>query len=234
MKNQKELDSQLQTKITLAYATKTLIERFDFETKTIWDPFATSNGDIAKTCIDAGYDVFSTNVVEFNWKLDMKLDYFKCSKMPSRTGLSDDETDDFANGDRGSYGYKQIGDFAVAFCNGCGDWEWPAVNFVLYIGSDNKIHAYTPTEGNTYNKITGTAYSNSLVYSINKDKLDKWFKFALENGFIEDYDESEVTAEDFYCSGEKYDEFIENVIKSENINKMIEDIKKNIIVMKEA
>lgn len=144
--------------------------------------------------------------------------------------VSPNETDDFANGDRGSYGYKQIGDFAVAFCNGCGDWEWPAVNFVLYIGSDNKIHAYTPTEGNTYNKITGTAYSNSLVYSINKDKLDKWFKFALENGFIEDYDESEVTAEDFYCSGEKYDEFIKNVIKNENIDKMIKDIKKNIVV----
>ena len=145
--------------------------------------------------------------------------------------VSPNETDDFANGDRGSYGYKQIGDFAVAFCNGCGDLEWPAVNFVLYIGSDNKIHAYTPTEGNTYNKITGTAYSNSLVYSINKDKLDKWCKFALENGFIEDYDESEVTAEDFYCSGEKYDEFIENVIKSENLDKMIEDIKKNIVVL---
>ncbi len=48
--------------------------------------------------------------------------------------------------------------------------------------------------------------------------------------YIEDYDENEVTAEDFYCSGEKYDEFIENVIKSENLDKMIEDIKKNIIV----
>ena len=36
--------------------------------------------------------------------------------------------------------------------------------------------------------------------------------------------------EDFYCGGEKYDKFIENVIKSENIDKMIEDIKKNIIV----
>ena len=145
--------------------------------------------------------------------------------------VSPDDTDDFANGDRGSYGYKQIGDFAVAFCKGCGDWEWPAVNFVLYIGSDNKIHTYTPTEGNTYNKITGTAYANELDYSIDKDKLDKWFKFASENDFIiEDYDESEVTAEDFYCSGEKYDEFIENVIKSENLDKMIEDIKKNIVV----
>lgn len=129
-----------------------------------------------------------------------------------------------------SYGYQQIGDFAVAFCKGGGDWEWPAVNFVLYLGKDNKIHAYTPTEGNTYNKITGTAYAEELDYSIDKDKLDKWFKFALENGFIEDYDESEDTAEDFYCSGEKYDEFIENVIKSENIDKMIEDIKKNIVV----
>ena len=106
MKNQKELGSQLQTKITLAYATKTLIERFDFETKTIWDPFATSNGDIAKVCIDAGYDVFSTNVVEFNWKLDMKLDYFECSKMPSRTGLSDDETDDFAIVTHPPYGFE--------------------------------------------------------------------------------------------------------------------------------
>ena len=64
----------------------------------------------------------------------------------------------------------------------------------------------------------------------NKDKLDKWFKFALENGFIEDYDERMNVTEDFYCSGEKYDEFIKNIIKSENIDKMIEDIKKNIVV----
>ena len=121
MKNQKELDSQLQTKITLAYATKTLIERFDFETKTIWDPFATSNGDIAKTCIDAGYDVFSTNVVEFNWKLDMKLDYFKCSKMPSRTGLSDDETDDFAIVTHPPYGFENN-------IEGVGSYMWLCFN----------------------------------------------------------------------------------------------------------
>ena len=77
------------------YAVKTLIERFDFKSKTIWEPMC-GNGAISKPFIDAGYDVFSTDIVERKWKLDMKLDYFECSKMPSRTGLSDDETDDFS------------------------------------------------------------------------------------------------------------------------------------------
>ena len=195
------------------------LTEYDVDVDVFYDPYygALNQGKIPYNDYDSS--TFGVEDADYNGVM-FALDNF----------VSPNETDDFANGDRGSYGYKQIGDFAVAFCNGCGDWEWPAVNFVLYIGSDNKIHAYTPTEGNTYNKITGTAYSNSLVYSINKDKLDKWFKFALENGFIEDYDESEVTAEDFYCSGEKYDEFIKNVIKSENLDKMIEDIKKNIIV----
>ena len=195
------------------------LTEYDVDVDVFYDPYygALSQGKIPYNDYDSS--TFGVEDADYNGVM-FTLDNF----------VSPNETDDFANGDHGSYGYKQIGDFAVAFCNGCGDWEWPAVNFVLYIGSDNKIHAYTPTEGNTYNKITGTAYSNSLVYSINKDKLDKWFKFALENGFIEDYDESEVTAEDFYCSGEKYDKFIENVIKSENLDKMIEDIKKNIIV----
>lgn len=77
------------------YAVKTLIERFDFKSKTIWEPMC-GNGAIAKPLVDAGYDVFSTDIVERKWKLDMKLDYFERSKMPSRTGLSDDETDDFS------------------------------------------------------------------------------------------------------------------------------------------
>lgn len=80
---------------TPSYATKILIERFNFKSNTIWEPMC-GNGAIAKPLIDAGYDVFYSDIVERKWKLDMKLDYFECSKMPSRTYLSDDETDNFA------------------------------------------------------------------------------------------------------------------------------------------
>ena len=40
-----------------------------------------------------------------------------------------------------------------------GDWEQP-IAFCIYLGVDNKIHAYVPREGNCYNKETNAAYGN--------------------------------------------------------------------------
>lgn len=61
---------------TPAYAVKTLVERFDFKTDFIWEPMA-GNGAIAKHLIDAGYSVYSTDIVERSYKLNDTLDFFK-------------------------------------------------------------------------------------------------------------------------------------------------------------
>ena len=61
---------------TPSHATKTLLERFDFESKNIWEPM-TGNGAIAKLLRDAGYNVFCTDLVERKFPLDATLDYFK-------------------------------------------------------------------------------------------------------------------------------------------------------------
>lgn len=42
-----------------------------------------------------------------------------------------------------------------------GDWEQP-IAFCIYLGEDNKIHAYVPTEGNCFNKETNAAFGNAL------------------------------------------------------------------------
>ena len=41
-----------------------------------------------------------------------------------------------------------------------GDWEQP-IAFCIYLGVDNKIHAYVPREGNCYNKKTNAAFGNA-------------------------------------------------------------------------
>lgn len=40
-----------------------------------------------------------------------------------------------------------------------GDWEQP-IAFCIYLGVDNKIHAYVPREGNCYNKDKNAAFGN--------------------------------------------------------------------------
>lgn len=42
-----------------------------------------------------------------------------------------------------------------------GDWESPLA-FFIYLGIDNKIHAYVPREGNCFNKEKGAAFGNSF------------------------------------------------------------------------
>jgi hypothetical protein len=61
---------------TPSYATESLLERFDFESKNIWEPM-TGNGAIAKPLRDAGYNVFCTDLVERKFALDATFDYFK-------------------------------------------------------------------------------------------------------------------------------------------------------------
>lgn len=60
---------------TPSYATKTLIERFDFKSSFIWEPMA-GNGMIAKELIKSGLDVYATDIVERDFKLNDIVDYF--------------------------------------------------------------------------------------------------------------------------------------------------------------
>ena len=60
---------------TPSYATKTLIERFDFKSSFIWEPMA-GNGMIAKELTKAGLDVYATDIVERDFKLNDIVDYF--------------------------------------------------------------------------------------------------------------------------------------------------------------
>ena len=41
-----------------------------------------------------------------------------------------------------------------------GDWEQP-IAFCIYLGVDNKIHAYVPVKGNCFNKVKGAAFGNA-------------------------------------------------------------------------
>ena len=60
---------------TPSYATKTLIERFDFKSSFIWEPMA-GNGMIAKELEKSGLDVYATDIVERDFKLNDIVDYF--------------------------------------------------------------------------------------------------------------------------------------------------------------
>ena len=63
---------------TPSYATKTLIERFDFKTRSILEPMA-GNGAIAQVFKDAGYDVSCYDIVKRKYPVFVS-DYFTVSK----------------------------------------------------------------------------------------------------------------------------------------------------------
>ena len=73
---------------TPAYATKTLIERFDFKSKNIWEPMA-GNGAIAKPLKEAGFYVHCSDIVKRDYPVFI-TDYFTVSQ------YMDNDTDDFA------------------------------------------------------------------------------------------------------------------------------------------
>ena len=63
-------------------------------------------------------------------------------------------------------GYEMLGgcdseyEFPVLWVAAGGDWELPLV-FIIYIGEDDKLHAYVPYDGNAYNHDKGAAYGNN-------------------------------------------------------------------------
>lgn len=72
------------------------------------------------------------------------------------------------------------GTFIMWFGAG-GDWEQP-IAFCVYLGEDDKIHAYVPHEGNCYNKETNAAFGNSLGMSSQEEmeSLGVEYKFDMD------------------------------------------------------
>lgn len=63
---------------TPAYATKTLVGRFDFKSGTIWEPMA-GNGAIAEPLKAAGFDVRCSDIVRRSYPVDV-VDYFAAAR----------------------------------------------------------------------------------------------------------------------------------------------------------
>ena len=62
-----------------------------------------------------------------------------------------------------------------------GDWEFP-VNFIVYVDQNNKNNLYIPTDGNTFNKKTKTAYGND------EDDDHKYYSKKEDEYLLPEYD----------------------------------------------
>lgn len=119
---------------------------------------------------------------------------------------------------------RQIDD-AVVMCAGGGDWEG-LVYFALYLGEDNKLHLYIPTEGNTYNPISMTAFGSEF----DGEHVEDMRKFGEENGFdIDQYDGFPSFEDCFKWMPEAMVDFIK-ANSTPDEEKMFKNIEENIIV----
>ena len=120
---------------------------------------------------------------------------------------------------------RQIGDYAVAMCAGGGDWEGQ-VYFAVYIGEDDKLHLYIPTEGNTYNPISMTAFGSEF----DGEHVEDMRKFGEENGF--DIDEYNGFSP-FDAASEWMPEAMIDLINANSTpdeKKMFKNIEENVVV----
>ena len=114
-------------------------------------------------------------------------------------------------------GFYQLGDFAVMICVGGGDWEEP-VAFCIYLDDCDNFRMYIPTEGNRYNIYTMTAFGTEFMVKNCEDKMpDDWFE-----------DPSCKNADDF--DNNFSDEYYRNRNVELDKNKMLEEIRNNIVV----
>ena len=120
---------------------------------------------------------------------------------------------------------RQIGDYAVVMCAGGGDWEG-LVYFALYLGEDDKLHLYIPTEGNTYNPISMTAFGSEF----DGKHVEDMRKFGKENGFdIDEYEGFPPFDDEFEWMPEAMIELIK-ANSTPNEEKMFKNIEENIAV----
>ena len=128
--------------------------------------------------------------------------------------------------------FIQLDNFPIALCYAGGDWEYP-VWFSIYIDDNNKLRVYIPTNGNTFNKYTKTAFGSEESTKLDpikiwKDIPDLWKK-DINKEVINtcDFEFSDY----FYNMLEKAWESSKNEINSLlDKDAMIEDIKNRIKV----
>lgn len=61
--------------------------------------------------------------------------------------------------------FIQLKDYAILFCWGGGDWEYPVL-FILYLDDKNRLRAYVPNKGNTFNPKYKAAFGNNDDYPV--------------------------------------------------------------------
>lgn len=128
--------------------------------------------------------------------------------------------------------FIQLDGFSIALCYAGGDWEYP-VWFCIYIDDNNKLRVYIPTNGNTFNKYTKTAFGSEESTKLDpikvwKDIPDLWKK-DINKEVNETYDFE--FSDYFYNMLEKAWESSKNEINSLlDKDAMIEDIKNRIKV----
>lgn len=59
--------------------------------------------------------------------------------------------------------FIQLKDYAILLCWGGGDWECPVL-FIMYLDDKNKLRAYVPNKGNTFNPEFKSAFGNNDDY----------------------------------------------------------------------
>lgn len=66
----------------------------------------------------------------------------------------------------------------VLWCAAGGDWEMP-VAFCMYIGEDDRMHAYVPRDGNAFNKKTNKAFGNDEDLST-EEEIEKFGEYRFD------------------------------------------------------
>ena len=62
-----------------------------------------------------------------------------------------------------------------------GDWEQP-IAFCIYLGVDDKIHAYVPREGNCFNKEKGAAFGNLFGMNAQEEMETLGIEYRFDQG----------------------------------------------------
>ena len=122
-------------------------------------------------------------------------------------------------------GFIQLGDFAICLAWAGGDWEDP-MYFAIYLSDKNKLRVYIPTNGNTFNVWTKTAYGSESenvegILKMPKKYINEEYRDKLNEWLDDDWPDPEnVLSEEYYNLREKEPDF----------ESMLEDIRNRIQV----
>lgn len=118
-----------------------------------------------------------------------------------------------------------------------GDWEEP-VFFIIYFDGKG-LRGYIPENGNTYNKITKTAFGSEGESDVvldpiqHKSKILEMFPHVTEEDYqdvVEQYERDKATSTYSVEFSEYLSEFVSGQVDFDD-NKLVEDIKNRIEVI---